>query len=179
MSLTLLEQYIRLAITESSTVDDVLWVAEKTEAHAQELFYNKQLCSAYHLFKHAKLEYEKFLRITDDPGLIATAEIHIERINGMIGRCKPSCSTIKISDEYDKHRHSAEDEMYVNNVLETHMARVPNQLMSPDVGDTNDDEADESVNEFSGVGAIAGYSAPLGMDPDLLGRKKNKSKKKK
>ena len=64
---------------------------------------------------------------------------------------------------------------------EAHLARVPNQLIDPDdqeeVGTSNEDEVEE-VNEFSGVGAIAGYSAPLGMDPDLLGRKKNKPHRK-
>lgn len=63
-------------------------------------------------------------------------------------------------------------------VVETKLARVPNQLLPPtEEKGQEDDEADESVNEFSGVGAIAGYSAPLGMDPDKLGRKKNSRKK--
>lgn len=62
---------------------------------------------------------------------------------------------------------------------EVHSARVPNQLISPDEdsGPKDEDEAVENVNEFSGVGAIAGYSGPLGMDPDKLGRKKNSRKK--
>lgn len=64
-------------------------------------------------------------------------------------------------------------------VAEAKLARVPNQLMAPEKedGGQDDDEAVENVNEFSGVGAIAGYSGPLGMDPDKLGRKKNSRRK--
>ena len=68
-------------------------------------------------------------------------------------------------------------------VAEAKLARVPNQLLAPkaekgEEDDGEDDgEADESVNEFSGVGSIAGYTAPLGMDPDKLGRKKNSRRK--
>ena len=67
---------------------------------------------------------------------------------------------------------------------EAGLARVPQQLLSPDtVKDAEDGEEEPkdmlrdegSVNEFSGVGAIAGYTAPLGMSPDRLGRKKNKA----
>lgn len=57
------------------------------------------------------------------------------------------------------------------------LARVPNQLMQPD-GASSDAQDEEGIDEFSGVGAIAGYSAPLGADPDKLGRKKNASKRK-
>jgi len=63
-------------------------------------------------------------------------------------------------------------------VAEAKLARVPNQLMAPEKEESgNEDETVENVNEFSGVGAIAGYSGPLGMDPDRLGRKKNSRKK--
>lgn len=67
-------------------------------------------------------------------------------------------------------------------VDEARSARVPQQLVTADSeknSGKNDDsqEADQGVNEFSGVGSIAGYSAPLGMDPDRLGRKNNKRKK--
>ena len=63
-------------------------------------------------------------------------------------------------------------------VAEAKLARVPNQLVEPDSaeGDRNEDEAGD-VNEFSGVGSIAGYTGPLGMDPDKLGRKKNARRK--
>ena len=61
-------------------------------------------------------------------------------------------------------------------VKEAKLARVPNQLVEPD-SERDADEGEESVQEFSGVGAIAGYSGPLGMDPDKLGRKKNARKK--
>jgi hypothetical protein len=61
---------------------------------------------------------------------------------------------------------------------ETRLARVPQQLISPNKDNEETDEVEEAenVNEFSGVGAVAGYSAPLGMNPDKLGRKKNKTK---
>lgn len=64
-------------------------------------------------------------------------------------------------------------------VAEAKLARVPNQLISPDEKEEsgNEDETVENVNEFSGVGAIAGYSGPLGVNPDKLGRKKNSRKK--
>lgn len=66
-------------------------------------------------------------------------------------------------------------------IAEVKLARVPNQLMSPEKADKGqtegDDENVENIDEFSGVGAIAGYSAPLGMDSDRLGRKKNSRKK--
>jgi hypothetical protein len=44
-------------------------------------------------------------------------------------------------------------------------ARVPNQLVSdePSTEDKDKDEV-EDVKEFSGVGAIAGYTAPLGAE---------------
>lgn len=61
-------------------------------------------------------------------------------------------------------------------VAEAKLARVPNQLVEPD-SERDKDEAAEDVNEFSGVGSIAGYSGPLGMDPDKLGRKKNARRK--
>ena len=60
-------------------------------------------------------------------------------------------------------------------------ARVPQQLISPDdVEDGNKDEGNETeaVDEFSSCASVAGYSAPLGMSPDALGRKKNRSAKK-
>ena len=61
-------------------------------------------------------------------------------------------------------------------VAEAKLARVPNQLVEPD-SERDKDEAAEDVNEFSGVGSIAGYGGPLGMDPDKLGRKKNARRK--
>lgn len=64
---------------------------------------------------------------------------------------------------------------------EARLARVPQQLISPD-SDESDSKTeigkDENVNEFSGVGAIVGYSAPLGVDPDQLGRQKNRGRRK-
>lgn len=45
-------------------------------------------------------------------------------------------------------------------VNEAKLARVPNQLIEPDADKDPEDEA--SSNEHSGVGAIGGFSAPLG-----------------
>jgi len=57
-------------------------------------------------------------------------------------------------------------------------ARVPNQLISPDDNEENGNSEDGSSDElemyeFCSAGSVAGYSAPLGMNPDELGRKKN------
>ena len=60
-------------------------------------------------------------------------------------------------------------------------ARVPQQLVKADSEKDNEQndtkKVDQDVNEFSGVGSIVGYSAPLGADPKLIGRKNNKRKK--
>jgi hypothetical protein len=69
---------------------------------------------------------------------------------------------------------------YVRMVLESARdARVPNQLIEPDTGSEDGKKRDEveDVNEFSGVGAVAGYTAPLGANPDAMGRRKNAGKK--
>jgi hypothetical protein len=59
-------------------------------------------------------------------------------------------------------------------------ARVPQQLMpNSESGDKDKDNEEENVQEFSGAGAVAGFTAPLGMSADSLGRKKNKSSRKK
>lgn len=66
-------------------------------------------------------------------------------------------------------------------LAESGLARVPNQLLSPNAeSEQEEDKEDgiEDVQEFSGVGAIVGYSAPLGMSSDKLGRKKNTLHKK-
>lgn len=64
---------------------------------------------------------------------------------------------------------------YVRLVIEsmTSNARVPSQLV--DVDDQSDEESD--VNEFSGVGAIAGFTAPLGMSANDLNNGKRKTKR--
>lgn len=63
---------------------------------------------------------------------------------------------------------------------EARLARVPKQLLPvPTESGTEEDGNEENVQEFSGVGAIAGYTGPLGMSPDKLGRKKNKPRRKK
>jgi len=59
---------------------------------------------------------------------------------------------------------------------ESRNANVPTQLIEPDSVDDNDKRNLDQVDEFSGVGAVAGYTAPLGMSPDKLGRKKNKKR---
>jgi hypothetical protein len=63
-------------------------------------------------------------------------------------------------------------------------ARVPNQLIDPtdtesEKGSEEEKGNAENVQEFSGCGAIAGYTAPLGANPDEMGRKKNAPKHKK
>ena len=69
-------------------------------------------------------------------------------------------------------------------VKEAADARVPDQLVSRDDGS---EEETANVQEFAAAGAggntlasgnIVGYSGPLGIDPDKLGRQKNASKKK-
>jgi hypothetical protein len=60
----------------------------------------------------------------------------------------------------------------------TPLARVPNQLLSID-DEGKEDVEDEEVCEFSGVGAVAGYALPLGMNPDSAGRGKNRLQQKK
>jgi hypothetical protein len=57
---------------------------------------------------------------------------------------------------------------------ESRNANVPTQLIEPDSVDDNDKRNLDQVDEFSG--AVAGYTAPLGMSPDKLGRKKNKKR---
>ena len=76
---------------------------------------------------------------------------------------------------------------YIRLVMEDVGRPAPNQLMSPDEADEEsgiegakpgDEERDE-IPEASGAGAIAGYTAPLGMDPDSpkIGRKRERSNK--
>ena len=77
---------------------------------------------------------------------------------------------------------------YIRTILEAHLARVPNQLVSTSDHEGERNEDTEDVNEFAACGAgggntlgsgnIVGYSAPLGMNPDKLGRKKNAGKRK-
>lgn len=54
-------------------------------------------------------------------------------------------------------------------------ARIPNQLVGNEDSETDKKKKEkQDIDEFSGVGAVMGYSAPLGMNPDDMGRKKNK-----
>lgn len=67
---------------------------------------------------------------------------------------------------------------YVRFVLESAKdARVPNQLVGNEGTDQEDDDEAEDVKEFSGVGAIAGFTAPLGYSAEDM--QPNSSKKKK
>lgn len=63
--------------------------------------------------------------------------------------------------------------------MEGDIARVPNQLLSPD--EASKEEPEENVQEFSSVGggAVMGYTLPLGMDPDAAGRQKNRPRRNK
>lgn len=62
---------------------------------------------------------------------------------------------------------------FIETFLETGLARVPQQLVSTEDEQADNGEEEEGVNEFSGAGGAAGYTLPLGMDPDSAGRKKN------
>jgi hypothetical protein len=69
---------------------------------------------------------------------------------------------------------------YISFVLESSKdARVPSQLV--DSGGSEGEEKDEveDVKEFSavGAGAIAGFTAPLGMGASHMGPPKSKKKK--
>jgi hypothetical protein len=79
---------------------------------------------------------------------------------------------------------------YIRNFLLENNPAAAKQLISPDSvssggGDkeSKDDEEDKKdedleINEFSGVGAVAGFSAPLGMgSEDMQGYKKRKKVK--
>lgn len=73
-------------------------------------------------------------------------------------------------------------EKFIRMVLaENPDARVPTQLLSPDdvKGQEDRGHEEEGIEEFSGVGAIAGYTLPLGMNPDAAGRRNNSSHRKK
>lgn len=49
-------------------------------------------------------------------------------------------------------------------VQEAHLARVPNQLVSTDSGNEGDENEEQELDEFCGVGGggIVGYNGPLG-----------------
>lgn len=63
-------------------------------------------------------------------------------------------------------------------MAETPLARVPTQLLPPEGNKENkrdeEEENEEEVSEFSGVGAIAGYTLPLGMQPCVMRDKKKR-----
>lgn len=88
-----------------------------------------------------------------------------------------------MGSEVNQQLLSAYIRMVVQEVAD---ARVPNQLIAPDGGSADDVT---ELDEFATVGAggcgntlasgnIQGYTAPLGMNPDRLGRQKNKGRKK-
>jgi hypothetical protein len=71
---------------------------------------------------------------------------------------------------------------YIRMVMEDVTRPAPNQLLSPEQADEDSGKegcAEKEIDEFSGAGAIAGYTAPLGMDPDSpkVGRKRERSGK--
>ena len=77
--------------------------------------------------------------------------------------------------------------MMISEIMEENSLPTASQLVSPYNGEKKmdedkDSEEDEELDEFSGVGAIAGFSLPLGMSPDLPvpgSRSRKKSKKRK
>ena len=75
--------------------------------------------------------------------------------------------------------------MMISEIMEENSLPTASQLVSLNKGEApldKDSEEDEELDEFSGVGAIAGFSLPLGMSPDLpvpgsKSRKKSKKRK--
>lgn len=75
--------------------------------------------------------------------------------------------------------------MLISEIMEENSLLTASQLVSPDSGEAQldkdeDSEENEELDEFSGVGAIAGFSLPLGMDSNfpVAGSKKPKKRKK-
>jgi hypothetical protein len=74
---------------------------------------------------------------------------------------------------------------YVMELLEADLARVPQQLISPsDDADKEESgkadmeaEKQAGVVEFSGVGAVAGFTLPLGMSPQKPHKKSIRQKR--
>lgn len=48
-------------------------------------------------------------------------------------------------------------------IYEAKIARVPQQLVHDEETETDENEEINKVDEFSSAGAIAGYTAPIGM----------------
>ena len=76
--------------------------------------------------------------------------------------------------------------MMISEIMEENSLPIASQLVSLNNGeaplDEDKDSEDKELDEFSGVGAIAGFSLPLGMSPDLpvpgsKSRKKSKKRK--
>lgn len=60
--------------------------------------------------------------------------------------------------------------MMISEIMEENSLPTASQLVSPDNGEKKmdkDSEKNQELDEFSGVGAIAGFSLPLGMSLDL------------
>ena len=78
-------------------------------------------------------------------------------------------------------------QMLISEIMEENSLPTASQLVSSNKGESSLDDEDDLKNkrgleEFSGAGAIAGFSLPLGMSPDqpVAGsktRKKNKKRK--
>ena len=76
--------------------------------------------------------------------------------------------------------------MMISEIMEENSLPTASQLVSLNKGeapldkDKDKDSEDKELDEFSGVGAIAGFSLPLGMSPDLpvTGSKSRKKSKK-
>lgn len=62
-------------------------------------------------------------------------------------------------------------------LISQYIKLIIDESLEIDKNQENESLEDEALDEFSGVGAIAGYTGPLGIDPDKLGRKKLKQKK--
>lgn len=61
-------------------------------------------------------------------------------------------------------------------VREEHSARVPNQLVSADSGNEGDENVEQELDEFCGVGGggIVGYNASLGAGNPHKQKKRRK-----
>lgn len=67
----------------------------------------------------------------------------------------------------------------VSLLLKTYIREIVKEALAPkkSVKNTKIEElTEDELTEFSGAGAVGGYSLPLGMNPDDAGRKKNKTK---
>lgn len=67
---------------------------------------------------------------------------------------------------------------YIREIIESSpIARVPNQLIDPDETDGKEESEERGIEEFSSAGAVAGYTAPLGLGSTAMAGYRRKKKK--